>query len=186
MQTPDARNPAGGRGFARVQAHSDELPAKHTAGAPLALLLSRLERVRRCGHGFRADCPRGHRSRGTLALHEAANGSVLLRCHAGCEPVEVLQALGLELADLYPERIAPATPEQRREARMRAREAEWSAALGMLAFEGRILALAASELIHCRPLAWADLQRVAVAAERIEACRDRLAPPRPWRPGAKA
>ncbi len=50
----------------------------------------------------RAQCP-AHISSGlTLALAETAEGTVLLHCHAGCQVEQVLVAVGLLPADLYP------------------------------------------------------------------------------------
>lgn len=186
MQTPDARNPAGGRGFARVQAHGDELPAKHTAGAPLALLLNRLERVRRAGNGYTARCPAHEDRTASLSLSEGSDGRALLHCFAGCSALDVVHALGLEVGDLFPQRLPPTTPEAKRAARQRAREADTAAALRILAFECRVVEAAAAHLVTDRPLPWSDLRRLAQAADRIAAARDRLAPPRPWRPEARA
>ncbi len=81
---------------------------------PYDLLLEALERtgqrVRRgsargeAGRTARAQCP-AHDSHGyglTLSLAETAEGAVLLHCHAGCQAEQVLAAVGLQPADLYP------------------------------------------------------------------------------------
>lgn len=54
-------------------------------------------------NGARAQCP-GHQSRGlSLALRPAPSDDkpVGLKCFANCEAIEVLEAIGLGLADLY-------------------------------------------------------------------------------------
>lgn len=69
-------------------------------------LLSRLERVRRTGNGrWISRCP-AHDDKGpSLAVRELDDGRVLLHCFAGCEAQNVLDAVGLALEDLFPERI---------------------------------------------------------------------------------
>ena len=71
--------------------------------APIDLLLERLEHVKRCGEGkYLAACP-AHKDRTpSLGIREAGDGTVLLRCWAGCETSAVLGALGLEWRDLFP------------------------------------------------------------------------------------
>ena len=68
-------------------------------------LLDKLEGVKgRNGH-WRARCP-GHGSKsGTLAIREEQDGRVLLHCFAGCEPLQVLQAVGLDWHDVMPARL---------------------------------------------------------------------------------
>lgn len=68
-------------------------------------LLSRLERVRQTGPGrWIARCP-GHDDRGpSLSLCETDDGRTLIHCFAGCELGAILAALGLTLADLFPDR----------------------------------------------------------------------------------
>jgi hypothetical protein len=69
-------------------------------------LLSRLERVRKTGHGrWTCRCP-AHDDRGpSLAVRELDDGRVLLHCFAGCEVQAVLDALGLAFENLFPVRI---------------------------------------------------------------------------------
>jgi len=69
---------------------------------PLDLVLSRLDRVRRSGKGWLARCPAHDDHTPSLSISEAADGRVLLRCHAGCETEAVVWALGLSMRDLFP------------------------------------------------------------------------------------
>lgn len=180
MRPPERQSPApGGTGHGAAGHHGRALRGH---GSPLALLLSRLESVRPHGRGHRADCPLGHRSRGTLSVGEAENGAVLVKCWAGCETSEVLGALGLTLADLFPERIAPTTPEQRRQARIHASESRWRAALAVLELEAVVILLAAQQVARGENLIPDDLARLATAAERVADARLALAPAQPWRP----
>lgn len=84
----------------------------------IELILARLEHVKRNGAGWRADCPVGHsHARGSLSLSEADDGRILLHCFACGNATDPLRALGLELADLFPDRIKDPSPQARREAR---------------------------------------------------------------------
>src|SRR5262245_38688763 len=68
-------------------------------------ILDRLPRVKSTGaNTWRASCPtaahaHGDRSRG-LSIR-VIDDRVLIHCHAGCGAVDVVEALGLKLADLY-------------------------------------------------------------------------------------
>ena len=66
-------------------------------------LLSRLENVRPERDGqWSARCPVHEDRRNSLSVGIASDGAVLLKCHAGCNTADVLRAVGLTLADLFP------------------------------------------------------------------------------------
>ncbi len=74
------------------------------------LLLDKLESVREVAPGrWRAQCP-AHRgkNRDVLSVGETSDGTVLLKCFHGCTALEVVSAVGLGLADLFP-RLDPGT-----------------------------------------------------------------------------
>lgn len=54
-------------------------------------------------HDFRARCP-GHEGENPEALHasEGADRRVVLHCFRGCEPEQIVRALGLAWRDLFP------------------------------------------------------------------------------------
>ena len=67
-------------------------------------LISKLEGVQGNGPRWRAICPAHeskHRTR-TLAVYEAEDGRVLVKCHAGCDVQSIVGAVGLDLSDLFP------------------------------------------------------------------------------------
>ena len=70
---------------------------------PIDKFLFQLDGVIEAGHGrWRAKCP-GHNSRSpTLSIAEGDQGAVLIHCFAGCEPVQIISAVGLRLSDLFP------------------------------------------------------------------------------------
>lgn len=68
-------------------------------------LLDRLEGVRATGGGrWLANCPAHADKRPSLNIRETDNGTVLVKCFADCGVEAVVQAVGLELRDLFPER----------------------------------------------------------------------------------
>lgn len=151
------------------------MTAAYSAIGPLDVLLSRLEGVRASGHGWIARCP-AHKDRSaSLSLAEGRDGRALVKCFAGCEALAVVQAVGLELADLFPERIRDTSPAGRAEAHEAWRQSGWAAALGVLGREASVVLIAARMLAGGRALKPDDLARLLVAVERIEGAREVLA-----------
>lgn len=142
-----------------------------------SMLLSRLDGVRRAGPGWRANCPNPAHSkaRGSLSITEADDGRILLACFACHDTPAILGALGLELADLFPERIKDASPEGRRAAREAFKRASWTAALPVLAREAFVVLLAARDVLAGKALPSGDVDRLAAAVDRIERAREVLA-----------
>jgi hypothetical protein len=126
-------------------------------------LLGRLDGVTGSGPTWRARCP-AHGSRGaTLAVREVDDGRVLLHCFAGCEPAEVLGAIGLGLGDLFPDR-----PAEHRQGAIRKRD-RWDPIdlLRALRREADVIRIAAEDLARGQALAPGDLERVREAHRRI-------------------
>lgn len=70
------------------------------------LFISKLQGVQGKGPRWRAICPAHeskHRTR-TLAVYEADDGRVLIKCHAGCTIEAITGAVGVDLSDLFPPR----------------------------------------------------------------------------------
>jgi hypothetical protein len=141
-----------------------------------AMLLSRLESVKRSGNGWRADCPNpAHtKARGSLSISEADDGRVLLDCFACHDTRAILGTLGLELADLFPERIKDPSPEARRAAREAFKRSSWAAALGVLGRESGIVLLAARDMLAGNVLPADDVTRLVLAEDRITRAREVL------------
>lgn len=72
------------------------------ATGPVAEVLSRLEGVKRNGaSGWTAKCP-SHKDRTpSLTIGTGDDGRCLLSCHAGCEVVDIVGAIGLHERDLF-------------------------------------------------------------------------------------
>lgn len=141
------------------------------------LLLSHLHNVRATGpNAWRADCPNGHQhARGSLAVTVGDDGRVLLYCFA-CNDVQgILGAVGLELADLFPERIKDPSPEARQRAREAFKRNAWAAALRVLSREATVVLAAAGMLRQGRALTAEDDARLTLAMQRIDGARELLA-----------
>lgn len=142
---------------------------------PLEVLLSRLDGVRASGRGWVAKCPAHIDRSASLSLAEGRDGRALVKCFAGCEVLDVLRAVGLELADLFPQRIADQSPAGRAEAREAWWQSGWAAALGVLAREASVVLIAARMLAKGNALQADDLARLQTAMERIDGAREVLA-----------
>ena len=91
--TPQKSRPAGGTAYATQQRND----------TPIDAVLHRLDRVKSTGPGkWQALCPAHDDKRPSLSIREADDGKVLLKCWAGCGAAEIVSALGLSLADLFP------------------------------------------------------------------------------------
>ena len=91
---------------------------------------------------------------------------MLLKCFKlGCDPEQICSAIGLELGDLFPDRREAgggAGPLKRR--RMLAAVQ----ALALLEFEALLVLVAARNLAGGHALTPVDLERLGVAAQRIQ------------------
>jgi len=67
----------------------------------LELILSKLDRVKKCAKGYIAGCPAHEDKMPSLSVSTGKDGRVLLHCHAGCQTSDILSALGLEPKDLF-------------------------------------------------------------------------------------
>ncbi len=132
-------------------------------GRPVDAVLGRLDRVREVGPGkWISRCP-AHDDRGpSLSIREMPDGRVLLHCFAECPNTEVVAVIGLTLADLVPAPVCHHLPKAR---------VTFPAlpALRALAFEASVVFEAAATLASGAALSAYDIDRLQVAAERIDA-----------------
>src|SRR5687768_8159424 len=105
-------------------------------------LLARLELVRQAAPArWTARCPSHPDKRPSLSIRELEDGRVLLHCFGACSVGDVLAAVGLQLTDLFPERISHHMPPGKPNHWHAAREA-----LKVLNFEVLVVAIAAEML----------------------------------------
>lgn len=131
--------------------------------SPVDLVLSRLEKPREVApRRWRCRCPaHGGKGNNTLSVGVGHSNQVLLKCWAGCGVDQVAEALGLDLADLFP------TPEQRVPPLERRRLLSAGQALDLLQDEANFVAVAACNLAQGVELFAADHDRLLRAAARI-------------------
>lgn len=67
-------------------------------------ILPRLDGVKRSGGQYIAKCPAHDDQQASLSIGEGEGGRILLNCHAGCDTASIVEALGLTLQDLFPEK----------------------------------------------------------------------------------
>jgi hypothetical protein len=76
--------------------------------------VARFEGVIRSGDGWVARCPAHEDERASLSVAEGHDGRILIKCFAGCASKTIVEALGLEMKDLMPQRPEkPKTPHRR-------------------------------------------------------------------------
>lgn len=98
-------------------------------------ILQRLKNVQRCGDGWRALCPAHPDTKPSLSVREGADGRILLCCHAGCATERVVAALGLRMADLFPDRHGPKAKTSSRPTRKIVAAYDYTDADGRLLFQ---------------------------------------------------
>lgn len=62
----------------------------------------RINGLKQNGSGWVGQCPSHEDKVASLSISEGTDGKALVYCHAGCKPYEILNALGMTLADLFP------------------------------------------------------------------------------------
>jgi len=123
-------------------------------------ILSRLSKVRSTGKGtWLACCPAHNDKTPSLTLRALDDGRILLHCFSGCDAVDVVQSIGLEMTDLFPERLGEFKP-----------VAQPFSALDVLRAlrrESGVLAIAVAHVAEGKPLHVEHKARIDLAAERI-------------------
>jgi DNA primase len=123
--------------------------------------LSRLEKVRGKNGSFTACCP-AHRDKSpSLAIRQDGE-RILLHCFAGCGAKDVVSAVGLTLGDLF--------QEEKKWHRQKPLKRQFYATdlLRIINKEALIVLISAIDMAGGKKLSDADLERLKVAAGRIE------------------
>lgn len=143
--------------------------------AAVDLLLSRLDGVRKSGKGWTARCPAHEDRTASLSIAEGGDSRILLYDFGGCRAADVLCALGLNIADLFPHtERRDLSPLERRQRREYAKVAQVRAALNVLGLEAKIVSIAAHDVVSGKSVDQADRERLAVAVRRIDDAREVL------------
>lgn len=150
----------------RSRAHKSTVQANNSTRPDVYAILDRLDKVKENGPGRWLACCPAHQDRSpSLAVRETSDGTILMKCFAGCPTGDVLAAIGLELKDLFPQRDNDAyTASKRPGERWVPRDV-----LAAVASEA-LIALLAAEAVHSGTLlSDDDRNRLAVAAGRLRA-----------------
>jgi hypothetical protein len=139
-------------------------------------ITGRLDHVRSFQKGrAMARCPAHDDGRASLSLRELDDGTVLLHCFAGCQPIDVVQALGLEFRNLFPDdrhssirRVEPSE-----QPRLSAADA-----LAALDHEVHVAAIIAADILEFGEVSRDTWERLAKAARLIGDARAVCCPAR--------
>ncbi len=124
-------------------------------------LIARLEGLRQTGPGrWIARCPAHDDRSPSLSVKELDDGRTLVHCFAGCDPLSVVQAVGLEMTDLFPERLA-------HHLKSTGSPIPASDRLELIDHEATTVGLIAGKFIESRALDESEWERLAVAVSRI-------------------
>ena len=153
-----------------INLHDKKKAVQLYSVSKLNTFLSYLDGVHKSGDGFRSKCPAHEGDNDSiLSIRETEDGRVLVKCFYGCEVKEVLSAIGLEFADIMPERLTHhATPEQRRKWKQDALHKDWAGFVNDLLYESRIVHLANQQIRRGEPLDDEKNERLDLSLERIE------------------
>jgi putative DNA primase/helicase len=78
--------------------------------------IERLDTARETSAGWIALCPAHDDTNPSLSIAESDDGRILVHCHAGCRPEDIVAALGLTMANLFPRPVSPASSTARTKA----------------------------------------------------------------------
>ena len=136
-------------------------------------LLARFQSVREAGPG-RWRCRRHGSDGHNVAVALSDSGAILIHDFSGRTPAEVLAEVGMELADLAPERVAldrEQNPHERREARRALALASVQSAAQVLDTNAATLQAAAAMLAEGQRLDAEDRDRLSAAHDAIVGAR---------------
>jgi len=67
-------------------------------------ILDKLQRVKKNANGYTALCPAHEDRKRSLGISDGDDGTILIKCYAGCETKNILEIIGMEWKDLFPNR----------------------------------------------------------------------------------
>lgn len=123
--------------------------------------VSRLNKTRRTGpNSWTACCPAHEDHSPSLAVTEGDDGRILVKCFADCDIFQIVSAVGLDLTDLFPDKVIT----EKVNKRMRFNSGD---VLRALSHEINICYLVISDVKKGGAPSDEDLKRFLLAAERI-------------------
>lgn len=139
--------------------------------APIENFLARLEKVRPLGGDRWMACCCAHDDKTpSLSIRATDDEKIIFHCFAGCHPDDILAAIGLNWADLYPDRDRAARAAGvAAGGHMAARR--YAKQIDPLELDRRVLELAQADIRAGKTLSTEDRARVSLAIERLEVAR---------------
>jgi len=131
-------------------------------------LLARLDGVRETGPGkWIARCPAHEDRSPSLSVREVNDGTILIKCFAGCDTLAVCRSIGIEIRDLFPNQYVRRVDTRARGVpRLSAAER-----LELIEHEVTVAALLAVDIARTRSATDDQAHRLALAAGRIGGAR---------------
>ena len=130
--------------------------------------LNKLEKVKGSKGRWTACCPAHVDRSPSLAITETDDGRILLKCFAGCSAQQVVEAVGMDLTDLFPSdnniNYLKANNQGNKPVR---RPFYASDLLKIIQFEALITSIAAFDLSEGREVSTEDRKRLKTALSRI-------------------
>ena len=124
--------------------------------------LQHLDKVKKTGPSSWTACCPAHADRSpSLAVKEADDGTVLIKCFGGCSTYEVLGAVGMDFEDLFP-------PKETHNRKPESRPFPAADVLRLMAMESMVVAMTAATMRE-RKLTEKEVSRVIDAAAKINA-----------------
>jgi hypothetical protein len=132
-------------------------------------LIDRLAKVKATGPGrWIACCPAHKDENPSLSIEELEDGRTLIHCFAGCGAIEVLDAVSLDWAPLFPPSV------DRQEFKPSRRSIPAGALLQIAEMEILAVYLLATDLRASKTISDADFERLGQAAARLGALRSHV------------
>ena len=128
--------------------------------------LPHLPRVKRTAPGKWPACCPAHESKSgsSLSVRELDDGRLLVHCFGGCSVESVLGAIGLDMTDLFPERVAaPGAGTAPQRLRLSA-----SQAIEILERETMIVAVVGGDMVRKKDITEPDHRRLIQAVSRVQ------------------
>jgi hypothetical protein len=136
---------------------------KFNGSAPIDVLLSRINGIKKSGKGYMCSCP-AHGGHDCLSIEEKDN-RVLVHCFAGCSAQEVVESVDLRLSDLFADSM---NPDRKREYEIKSVTAARDQAK-------LVIDIGAACVQRGDQITDEDIAQLAEAQQRIDAANERLA-----------
>jgi hypothetical protein len=129
--------------------------------------LNKLEKVRGSKGRWVACCPAHVDRSPSLAITETDDGRILLKCFAGCSAQQVVEAVGMDLTDLFPNDNNISSLKEKHFNKPVRRPFYATDLLKIIQFEALLTSVAAFDLSQGREVSTEDRKRLKTALSRI-------------------